>query len=401
MKKLIGTAMLAALLATSAFAELSMGAWVRTVVAPVAGNGDDVLAGWQNSWGWGVRAARISFNWTSDDEKVGMMYDIFGDNFKPVIGDYAAGWWKPADWVKFMVGKIDNGYTMRSDVCYGSWDWIRPGNWVHDDEGITFQLGTMAAGLQVELFPVEGLQILARLPLPVDKTEKMSISIPNDQYDEKTGELKDPFVANIEDKSSTSTYGEAYKLYGNGTVAVGYTIGDIGTIKAAFFGEYDESGAKKKYGTVNVAFDLTAVENMFLTVGVRIPVAEEIAKGNTQVLPSLGFSYQILDNFRIALTAAADIKKTNDPTISAGVGINYGFTDTLGLVADFRYWGDLEADKTQLSFMVGIDYNFSGNGQLGIGFQGTTEGKGFSGGFDPYKSDSFCWAVPVKFGYWF
>ena len=396
MKKLIGTAMLAALLATSAFAELSMGAWVRTVVAPVAGNGDDVLAGWQNSWGWGVRAARISFNWTSDDEKVGMMYDIFGDNFKPVIGDYAAGWWKPADWVKFMVGKIDNGYTMRSDVCYGSWDWIRPGNWVYSDEGITFELGG-TTGLQVELFPVEGLQILARLPLPVAETKTITLTDKNKSEDGKTE------TANFTEGSSTATYGEAYKLYGKGTVAVGYTIGDIGTIKAAFLGDYDESGAKKKYGKVNVAFDLTAVENMFLTVGVRIPIEEEITKGNTQVLPSLGFSYQILDNFRIALTAAANIKKTDDPTISAGVGINYGLTDTLGLVADFRYWGDLEADKTQLSFMVGIDYNFSGNGQLGIGFQGTTEGKGFTAGtgFKPYKGDSFCWAVPVKFGYWF
>ena len=396
MKKLIGTAMLAALLATSAFAELSMGAWVRTVVAPVAGNGDDVLAGWQNSWGWGVRAARISFNWTSDDEKVGMMYDIFGDNFKPVIGDYAAGWWKPADWVKFMVGKIDNGYTMRSDVCYGSWDWIRPENWVYSDEGITFEL-LGVTGLQVELFPVEGLQILARLPLPVAETKTITLTDRNESEDRKTE------TANFTEASSTATYGEAYKLYGKGTVAVGYTIGDIGTIKAAFLGDYDESGAKKKYGKVNVAFDLTAVENMFLTVGVRIPIEEKITKGNTQVLPSLGFSYQILDNFRIALTAAANIKKTDDPTISAGVGINYGLTDTLGLVADFRYLGDLEADKTQLSFMVGIDYNFSGNGQLGIGFQGTTEGKGFTAGtgFKPYKGDSFCWAVPVKFGYWF
>ncbi|MDE6068737.1 MAG: hypothetical protein K2F89_07305, partial [Treponemataceae bacterium] len=395
--KLIGTAMLAALLATSAFAELSMGAWVRTVVAPVAGNGDDVLAGWQNSWGWGVRAARISFNWTSDDEKVGMMYDIFGDNFKPVIGDYAAGWWKPADWVKFMVGKIDNGYTMRSDVCYGSWDWIRPGNWVHDDEGITFELGG-TTGLQVELFPVEGLQILARLPLPVAETKTITLTDRNESKDGKTE------TANFTEGSSITTYGEAYKLYGNGTVAVGYTIGDIGTIKAAFLGSYNENGsgrAKKEYGDVNVAFDLTAVENMFLTLGVRILVAEDIKEGERQVLPSLGFSYQILDNFRIALTAAANIRKTYDPIISAGVGINYGFTDTLGLVADFRYLGDLEADKTQLSFMVGIDYNFSGNGQLGIGFQGTTEGKGFSGGFDPYKGDSFCWAVPVKFGYWF
>ena len=71
MKKLIGTAMLAALLATSAFAEITFGAWLRTVVVPVAGNGDKILTGWQNSWGQGVRTARLNTSWTSDDEKVG------------------------------------------------------------------------------------------------------------------------------------------------------------------------------------------------------------------------------------------------------------------------------------------------------------------------------------------
>ncbi len=139
-------------------------------------------------------------------------------------------------------------------------------------------------------------------------------------------------------------------------------------------------------------------ENIFLTVSVRSPVAEEIAKGSTQVLPSIGFSYQILDNFRIAATVAANIKKTDDPTISAGVGIDYGLTDTLGLVADFRYLGDLQADTTTLSFLVGVKYIFSSNGYIGIGFQGTTEGNGL--GFKGYGTD-FSWAVPVAFSLWF
>ena len=177
-------------------------------------------------------------------------------------------------------------------------------------------------------------------------------------------------------------------------MAVGYTIADIGTIKAAFLGGYDESGADKKYGTVNAAFDLTAIENMFLTVGARIPVQEKYAHDDSKALVTLGFSYQIVDNFRIALTAAANIKDSDDPSISAGVGIDYGFTDTLGLVADFRYLGDLEADKTTISFLVGLEYNFASNGKLGIGFQGATEGNGV--GFAGYKTD-FSWTVPIMF----
>ena len=363
MKKLIGTVAAAALLASAAFAELSFNAWTRTLVVPVAGDGDTVLAGWQNSWG-GVRTAALSTRWTSDDEKVGMLLDFFGDDFNVIIGDYAAGWWKPADWVKFMVGKIDNAYTMRSDVTYGSWNWIRPWNWVQNDEGITFELGG-TTGFQVELFPVENLQIVARLPLPVGK----------------------------------DTYNDAYNQYGKGTIAAGYTIADIGTIKVAFLGDYDESGAKKKYGKVNAAFDLVAVENMFLTVGVRIPVNEETANGATVALPSVGFSYQITDNFKIALTAAADLKKSADPEISAGVGINFGLTDTLSLDADFRYLGDFEAEETTLSFLVGVNYNLSSNGYIGIGFQGATNGNGL--GVSAAKADSFCWSVPVAFSLWF
>ena len=393
MKKLIGTAVLAGLLATSVFAEVSFGAFVRTMVVPVAGDGDTVLAGWQNSWTQGVRTGRWNMSWTSDDEKVGILFDIYGDNFKVVAGDYVAGWWKPADWVKFMVGQIDAGYTMRTDVTYGSWGWIRPGNWVMDDEGITFGLGWVT-GLQIELFPVDGLQIVARLPLPLKYTLNEKAKYLDDDFGT---DLKKDDEFNVDEvfKTDAKSYNDAYKQYGNGTVAVGYTIGDIGTIKAAFLGGYDESGAKKKYGTVNAAFDLVAVDNMFLTVGVRIPVNEETAKGGTVVLPSLGFSYQVLDNLKIALTAAANIKKSNDPTISAGIGIDVGLTDALALAADFRYWGDLEKDETVLSFLVGLDYNISSNGVIGLGFQGTTNGKGL--GFSAAKADAFCWAVPVKF----
>ncbi|MDE5581161.1 MAG: outer membrane beta-barrel protein [Treponemataceae bacterium] len=365
--------------------------------SPVAGDGDNVLTGWQNSWGGGIRTAKLGWSWTSDDEKVGMLADFCYDNLGVFgAGDWAAGWWQPADWVKLSVGHIDaTGGELRSDVCYGSWDWIRPNYWVQGDEGITFNAGGVD-GLRVQLFPVEGLQIMAQLGLPLSSDNKFytkGVDVKDYTDDEKKDDF-DKYVITAEDKHSVTTYDKAYRLYGNGSVAVGYTIADIGTIKAAFLGNYD--GDKGTYGKVNVAFDLTAIENMFLTVGVRIPVEDKISEGEQVVLPSLGFSYQILDNFKIALTASADIKKSKDPAISAGIGIGYGLTDTLGLTADFRYLGDLEADKSYISFLVGLDYNFASNGKLGIGFQGFTEGKGFVAGFEG-KGDEFCWAVPIMF----
>ena len=379
MKKLIGTAMLAALLATSAFAELNMGAWVRTMVAPVAGDGDNIISGWANSWGYGIRNARISFNWTSDDEKVGMMYDIFGDGSGGFgRGDYRAAWFKPADWVKFMVGHIDNGYTMRGDLCFGSWNWMRPNNWLFDDEGLTFNLGN-ADALQVEFFPVEGLQILGRFAMPAD-----------------------------------GGFQDSYKMFEQSTFAVGYTIGSVGTIKAAWNGNGDRAGDDYKYlGDIQAAFDLTAVENLYITVGVKVSIAESDYKDLQDdfkfLKAALGVSYQILDNLRIAANFGVQTYEEADPSFQFGVGVDVGLTDSLTLSADFRGLipgdgaGMTKAEDPAFSFLVGLDWGFSGNGQLGIGFQGSTNGYGIlaGSGYIAPADDSFSWAVPLKFGYWF
>ena len=395
MKKLIGTVAVAALLASAAFAELNMGAWIRTVVAPVAGNGEDILSGWTNSWGYGIRNARIGLNWTSDDGKVGMLYDIFGDGANGFgSGDYRAGWYQPADWVKFMVGHIDNGYTMRSDLCFGSWNWIRPVNWIFDDEGLTFNLGN-ADALQIEFFPVEGLQILGRFAMPAD-----------------------------------GGFQDAYKMFEHSTFAAGYTIGDIGTIKAAWTGnggrkykavasdeEEEEEGdttpaplgdETKYLGDVQVAFDLVGVENLYITVGAKISIAEsdykDLADDFAFLKVALGASYQITDNFKLSASFGVQTYEVADPAFQFGVGVDVGLTDTLSLSADFRGLlpGDDDADPV-FSFLVGLGWGFSSNGSLGIGFQGTTGGHGFNGegAFEAAKDDAFCWAVPITFSYSF
>ena len=64
-KTLIAVAAAAALTATSAFAEITFGAWLRTLTAPVASNGEDTVVGTANSWGWGARTARIDINGVS------------------------------------------------------------------------------------------------------------------------------------------------------------------------------------------------------------------------------------------------------------------------------------------------------------------------------------------------
>ncbi|MEE3434706.1 MAG: hypothetical protein VZQ47_04015, partial [Treponema sp.] len=72
MKKLIGALALAAMVATSAFAEVSFGAWLCNLPTLVGFDGEDIKgAAVSNPWG-GFSASRIDINWTSDDGKAGM-----------------------------------------------------------------------------------------------------------------------------------------------------------------------------------------------------------------------------------------------------------------------------------------------------------------------------------------
>ena len=279
MKKLIGTAMLAALLATSAFAEVSFGAFLRNLVTPIAYNGKDVVAGINNPWG-GWRYSRIGFDYTSDDEKLGIKLGIAiddGNKLNTFTPNYM--WAKPWDWLRISAGSYsDNDTGLRSDLCFGSWTWLRPGNAVSYGEGITFD-DTDGTGLRLQLFPVDGLHIAAIIPY-------------------------------------NSSFTKVEDVYKNTQVAAGYTIEDIGTIKVQWKGQSTtavktEAGKWKdkdgKDATVSVststdyedklaegytytpavkgeassvknlfgvAFDLTAIDGMFLTVGAKLTITD-------------------------------------------------------------------------------------------------------------------------------
>lgn len=244
--------------------------------------------------------------------------------------------------------------------------------------------------MQFELTPIEGLLVMWNLPF------------------------------------ATKAADSAYKMFQKQDIAAKYTIEDIGTIKAGWGGQdssYD--GDAKKLGDINVAFDLTAVENLYVTVGVKFPIVNSDYKDANPnyklVKVALGASYQILDNLKVSANFGMQTYKKSDteilgftfttkkkPDFQFGVGVDVGLTDTLALVADFRGLlpGGYDVDGTKIdgvdpmfSFLVGLQYNMSSNGYIGIGFQGSTNGCGLlagaESGIDAYDSDSFCWAVPI------
>ena len=393
-KTLIAVAAAAALTATSAFAEITFGAWLRTLTAPVASNGEDTVVGTANSWGWGARTARIDINGVSEDGKAGFAMNVFNDMSMDIsAGDRAVLWVKPVDMIKISVGKYDspdNG--LRGDFCYGSWNWLRPYNWGFDGEGLTFD-GIWRKGMMIEADPIEGLHAFVVIPM--------------------------------EDANADSYYKKAEDTYRNVQIGFGYAIDGVGKLKAQYIGDdsytTDAEGDRdetKKTGQIGVAFDLNAVENLYVTVGARFGIADkDYVPDYLKMAFTAGASYQVSDAMKFSVDGG--YKQYQDKTVGkdgdkkdneffVGAGVDYTIMDGLNLAADVRYknigYGK-EGDDGAISFLVGVNKSVSSNGSLGIGFQGATNGCGFvqSGGkgLVANEADDFVWAIPVSVSVWF
>ena len=409
-KTLIAVAAAAALTATSAFAEITFGAWLRTLTAPVASNGEDTVVGTANSWGWGARTARIDINGVSEDGKAGFAMNVFNDMSMDIsAGDRAVLWVKPVDMIKISVGKYDspdNG--LRGDFCYGSWNWLRPYNWGFDGEGLTFD-GIWRKGMMIEADPIEGLHAFVVIPM--------------------------------EDAKADSYYKKAEDTYRNVQIGFGYAIDGVGKLKAQFIGDdsytTDAEGDRdetKTTGQIGVAFDLNAVENLYVTVGARFGIADKDYRPDyIKMAFTAGASYQVSDAMKFSVDGGYiqyqdDCTVRNDEAVDnvffVGAGVDYTIMDGLSLAADVRYMSNVKGintkdadavknfkgygkdyDEGAISFLVGVNKSVSSNGSLGIGFQGATNGCGFvqsdGKGLVANEADDFVWAIPVSVSVWF
>ena len=402
-KTLIAVAAAAALTATSAFAEITFGAWLRVLASPVASTGKDVITGVENSWGYGARTARININGTSEDGKAGFVMGVYND-FESGLGqgDDAYLWVKPVDTVKVSVGKFDSPTNgLRGDFCYGSWNWLRPGNWAYDGEGLTFD-GIWRSGLMVEADPMEGLHAFAVIPM-------------------------------------SSSYKSAEDTYRNIQVGFGYAIEGVGKLKAQFIGDYSyttkkDDGKKDEdatTGQIGVAFDITAIENLYVTVGARFGIADKdvvvIARPDDpnylKMAFTAGASYQVSETMKFSVDGGYKqfqnkFNADDDSVFFVGAGVDFNVMDGLAAVADVRYMSNMYGkadDEGAISFLVGVNKSVSSNGSLGIGFQGATNGcglvtkdgsgivagKSYTPGKDDGDGDEFVWAIPVSVSVFF
>ncbi len=377
---------------------------MRALAAPVASDGKDTVTAAGNSWGYGARTARLNVNAKSEDGTAGFSMGIYNDvSMKLEAGDEANLWIKPLDIVKVSYGKYDNN-TLRGDLCYGSWNWLRPtSSWLAEDEGLLMS-GNGGKGLMAEVTPVENLYVQALVPILAPTQDK------NDVW--HSGQVK-----------ADATYkqirgGLAYTVPGTAKVKFQY----IGKGEAKVDEVKDAEGnvtTKGKDGnsncTIEAEVDVLAVENLFLGVGFQynnLKDGDDNNAGDQKMKIALGASYQVNEDIKLSASGAffqfygKDANKY-DPRFQAGVGVDYNLGDGLSANADFRYLSAQKKDGTKVdnsdhvAFSAGIQKGFS-NGYIGVAFQGQTNGGAFANNvIEAAEKDKMIWAIPVALSVWF
>jgi len=378
------------------------------LAAPVASDGKDTVTAAGNSWGWGARTARLNVNGKSEDGTAGFSMGIYNDvSMSLSAGDEANLWIKPLDIVKVSYGKYDNN-TLRGDLCYGSWNWLRPtSSWIAEDEGLLMS-GNGATGLMAEITPMENLYIQALVPITTTQTKA----------DATYKNLRGGFAYTI---PGTAKIKAQYIGKGAASADAGETLdtSDGNVVGVLEDGKKVYNGTKKATPKVDgnsncdleAEVDVLAVENLFLGVGLQYhSVKDGKDLKADQMKIALGATYQVNEDLKVSASGAffTNYDSKVDSRFQAGAGVDYNLGDGLSANADFRYLSKVgydgkKADNSDhVAFSAGIQKGFS-NGYIGVAFQGQTNSGTFANNVitgaksDDGKANKFVWAIPVVF----
>lgn len=391
MKKIVGTIAAVAVAAGVAFADVGIGSWGRAVWTPVAyDDADGKVKSWEGI-SWGGNFSRVGITVHAESENVGFALDMNADDYvtKGIgVHDIAHFWAKPWSWLEVKVGKTQDD-TGRGNIAYGMFNWKRMGaGWTGED--VTFTRfgdgnGGQAQGAIVKVTPVEGLWAIAAF--------------------------------DVQDN------GEAVSTFGNhAQYGIGYEIDGIGHIRAQYIGgknTTDVDGSTVPEDQINAAFDLAAVENLYLTVGAYIPlhlnrgnvaITDKIKDTIPQVKLAVGASYKVaavtFNAFFVGnlpnTIKVGGFEVTKDFNCQVGVGADVDLGNGIGLVADVRFSSavsysnsstTLKASGEEVVFLVGASKALT-NGSIGIGFQGDINNV-ITSDFKDNSNTRFNWCIPV------
>ena len=386
MKKIVGI-IAAAALAASAFAEVNIGSWNRAVFEPFYYDGDTLRSYEGPSWGLNPQGGvRTGLGFSASSENAGMVMDIHGNDGPSMgLGDNAYTWVKPVDMLTLKFGKIDNNWG-RLDHCFGTWDYARFNfGDQYLGEGLADIGRKKGAGAEITLQPVEGLVI--------------------------------DYEANFGKAAENHTY---EVMWENSSTMVGYQA-DFGFIRAIVNGEtarkYGDASDTSPAASIAVAADITAVENLVLKFGVKIPTY--LQNSDSYVKAAAAVDYN-LDALALHANAVLNVlpKKfeNNKATLgnigaAFGVGVDYAFSDSWKLVTDFRFktWSnentadltDIKLEDPAFGAYIGLQQQltnatFAFGAQFGKGSMHTMHSDvKDSDGKLTKRGDDFTFAVPL------
>jgi hypothetical protein len=429
MKKILAITAMAAFAAVSFAEGITFGAWLRALAAPVANDGDETITAAGNSWGWGARTARINVTAVAPDGNAGFNMGVYNDvSMSLSAGDEANLWVKPIDIVKVSYGKYDNN-TLRGDMCYGSWNWLRPtSSWLAEDEGLLMS-GNGATGLMAEITPMEELYIQALVPITTSEVKAgttyknlragFAYTVPG--LVKVKGQYIGKGAASEDAKDATTKTVKGYAASDVDYIEADGTI-HFSTTATPTNQTITVPATPKKDGNSNcdieAEVDVLAVEGLYAGVGFRYDVrkdGKENNAGEENMKVALGVSYQVMPELKVSASGAffTFYGEKVDPRFQAGLGVDYDLGDGLAANADFRYLSKAgvdgeKADYTDhMAFSVGVTKSVSSNGYIGVAFQGQTNSGNFANNVitgkanDDGEMKNFTWCVPVALSVWF
>ena len=395
MKKALAILMIFALVASVAFAEITFGAWGRGLFVPVhstGASGDTAATTNKASWGG---APRIGFTIAGNSDNVGFQIDANGDGGKINAGDQQLIWVKPMDMIKISLGRVQND-TLRGNAAYGSFDWDREYGDSSYGEDFTFTRMSTGSGDSATYDNKQGVIFEVA---PMDALWfGVAFRDVNAQNDDKATRYTWDFEGKLVESSTTLS------LFENIQVAVGYTIDGIGQFKAQIIrnpSEYKENSvsfgdvyatreAKKNNDTIEIAFNLTMVENLFVEAGFRMDTDDKVNKEkDISLYAKYGMDALTIHFSGRATLDTLDKDKKEKLGLYVGAGVDYDLGDGLAVAGDVRYTSDvmLGAKDALINVFAGVTKGFS-NGKIGAGVEiASAADTGYS--------------IPVKFEYWF
>ena len=423
--------------AAVSFAEgITFGAWLRALAVPVANDGDETITAAGNSWGYGARTARINVSAVAPDGNAGFNMGVYNDvTMSLSAGDEANLWVKPLDIVKVSYGKYDNN-TLRGDVCYGSWNWLRPtSSWIAEDEGLLMS-GNGGTGLMAEITPMEELYIQVMAPITTEQVKAgttyknlragFAYTVPG------LVKVKGQYIGKgeaSEDVETAATAAEYGWVDDDDDPTTAPTWGVVTAATAATSGKKDGNSNC----TLEAEVDVLAVEGLTAGVGFQYNVIKDgddladaalmnvnsisdlQAAMSQKMKIALGASYQVMPELKVTASGAYIMfyGEDVDPRFQAGLGVDYDLGDGLAANADFRYLSPIKGDGEKvdntdhIAFSVGVTKSVSSNGYIGVAFQGQTNSGNFANNVITGKANddgefkNFTWAIPVALSVWF